>query len=1238
MIITSVIMVLLFVIFGLASLKQMNELGELTSTLYDHPLTVSNAALKARAGVLSMHRSMKDVTMSRSEAEIHTAMQAVKTEEVKVYRQLDLVKERILGAEGKNLVQETIEMFAGWKSIRIEVQDLALLGEKALASRITKGKGADYVAQLERKMADLNAYARNKADGFMVRAGEVQHGIVIQTIIFILCVAFISSLVSMVMIRSILSSLSSLGATMEQISSTGNLTMASAPGSNEISEMAGHFNGLVSRLKNQFWLRDGINELNRELSGDLTYDELVSRSINFISRHTGACSGALYSFDRLEKVAELKASYAFVDRKHLSNRFEAGQGIIGQVAVEMKPIHLKGITSEEAVGQTGTISEPPRSIYAVPLLYENTLYGILETAYFEDLDNLKKEFLDSTAVIIAASLYTSTQNQRIKELFDFSQQANKELEARQLELDATNEELQAQTEELQAQAEELKSQTVELERQRVRVFEADRLKSEFLSNMSHELRTPLNSILALSQLMINRGTGKNIDQEAEFLGVIERNGRHLLNLINDILDLSKIESGRMDLELEKLDPRQTIHAAVETIKPLADEKGLSIEVDDGASKEMLTDRDKIQQILINLLSNAVKFTEQGSVKLTVAATDNMIAFTVSDSGIGISEEDLPKIFDQFRQADGSTTRRFDGTGLGLAICQKLANLLGGEITVKSNVGLGSVFTLSLPLMSGEPAKLDAFTASPPIPVPAPASLKRTVLVIDDDPVVRDLIVTYLKESGYETSVANNGREGLRKIREIRPYAVTLDLLMPDLDGWDVLRQMKSSEDTADIPVIIVSIAEDQATGAAMGAAGYLVKPVDKKLLLDELDKLSLTSKISRILVVDDEPAVRVLLQDILGQTYYLVDTASGGEEALRKIEIDPPDAVILDLVMPDLDGFTVLKKLRETELFQDIPVIVLTSKDLTPEERSVLQKEVHRTILKGEMDKNRLLTDLDSSLKQLEKTRPVAKKEKPLLLVVEDNPTAALQIKTALEDNGFAVMPASGGAEALECVKRVVPDGIILDLMMPEIDGFQVLEKIRSTSWTRELPVLILTAKELTREDKGRLSHNNVQQLIQKGSLDRDELVARVRKLLDPEPQIIEVEPVEKVNITIAQSDHKILIVEDNPDNLMTITAILEDVGYGFLTARNGREAVDVAQKLKPNLILMDIQLPGMSGLEAAGLIKSDSTLSDIPIIALTAKAMRGDREQALEKGCDDYLAKPINPEDLVGKIRKWMS
>ena len=649
--------------------------------------------------------------------------------------------------------------------------------------------------------------------------------------------------------------------------------------------------------------------------------------------------------------------------------------------------------------------------------------------------------------------------------------------------------------------------------------------------------------------------------------------------------------------------------------------------------------EKLHQILLNLLSNAVKFTEAGRVEIRVCASAEQISFVVSDTGVGIDARDLPGVFDQFRQADGSTTRRHDGTGLGLAIARRLAELLGGELTARSVLGEGSTFALTLPIRC-----LDGLGPAnePPLPGPTPArSPTRPVLVVDDEPGARSLIRGVLVRNGCEVVEASNGEEALRLARQLQPCAITLDVLMPDMDGWEILQRLKAAAETAAIPVLIASVSDGQATGFALGAAGYVAKPIQKACLLREIRRTLGQRVPRRVLVVDDSPVDRRFLAGLLEELNCRVREAADGREALALIADQRPDVVCLDLVMPELDGFDVLARIRADPATRDLPVIVVTAKDLTQDERDRLALSVERVMTKRRDGQPELAGEL---ARALEETVPSPGSTGRAVLVVEDNEIAALQIRAALEAHRYAVTVASGGAGALAAVRVAVPDAIVLDLMMPDVDGFEVFSQLRSRPATRHTPVLVLTAKELTAEDRARLVYNNVSQLVQKGSVDRDQLVACVAGLFShTEPKELLARPVADRRPPEAQADGgpaapgTVLVVEDHPDNLLTLGLMLDKAGCPYVSAGNGREAVRVARATRPALILMDVQLPGMSGLEATRALKGDPDTAGIPIVAVTARAMEGEREAILATGCDDYISEPVAPEALSAILRRWL-
>jgi len=765
---------------------------------------------------------------------------------------------------------------------------------------------------------------------------------------------------------------------------------------NGLEQQAAELQTITDELQIRQKIQQQALAASAGLAAGASLTELLDEGLRQFMLTTRAQVGAIYLRDKDDSFRLARVIGEAPDAP-LAKRIEPGAGGLGHAAASRQIEILADIPPETRYHIRTVVGESlPNGVVHVPLVLQDRTVGVMALG---SLYPIRPEQLE-VAELVRAQMATAIIN---AQAHAETERLARDLQATNEELACLNEELQSQAEELQGQSEELQAQTAELIAQQSRVEEADKLKSEFLSNMSHELRTPLNSIMALSQLMISRGPGKDTEQETEFLQVIERNGRQLLKLINDILDLSKIEAGRIDLFVSEFAPRSVVERAISTISPLATEKGLSIKSRFAGIASMMADEDKVYQILLNLLSNAVKFTDRGEIEVTVAPAGLWgVGFSVRDTGIGIVESDLAAIFDEFRQIDGSTTRRHEGTGLGLAICRKLARLLGGEIEVQSEPGRGSVFTLVLPIQ-------------------------------------------------YQGSVSGSEPKRTKKPDDLAPLQ----------------------------------------SGKA----------------------------------VEDEPVV-------LGK-----------------------------------------------------------------------------------------------------------KRDHPLLLVVEDNPVAVMQIQSVLEDAGYIVRTAANGEEGLRLARNEIPDGIVLDLMMPGVDGFEVLEQIRSTTATATLPVLILTAKELTSADRARLSHNHIQQLVQKGSLDRKHLLECVDKMLREtrEPSLTQLKTAD-CSVPVLDHDHpQILVVEDHPDNRLTLEALLKELGCSFTTVSNGIQAIQAVREHQPALVLMDINLPLLSGIDATRRIKSDPELRDIPVIALTARAMKGDRENFLAAGCDGYLSKPIEPSALYQLLEQWL-
>jgi signal transduction histidine kinase/CheY-like chemotaxis protein len=509
-----------------------------------------------------------------------------------------------------------------------------------------------------------------------------------------------------------------------------------------------------------------------------------------------------------------------------------------------------------------------------------------------------------------------------------------------------------------------------LEVARDEAMEASRTKSSFLANVSHELRTPLNAIIGLTELLSDNTARFGTEKALEPLRRVRRAGRHLLELINDILDLSKIEAGRMDLTLESVAIGTVVEEVLGTARPLAEQNNNALELDcpDGMGS-VYADTMRLRQVLLNLLSNACKFTKGGVVRLRIARAEESgqrwIDFAVSDTGIGMTEEQLGRLFQEFGQADASTARQFGGSGLGLVISRRLCRLMGGDVTATSAPGEGSTFTVRLPR---EAAPLVAETTATTGPA-ASQSCRGTVLVIDDDPTARDLMATYLTDEGFAVETAASGVDGLRRARKLRPAAIILDILMPDIDGWTVLAALKGEPELADIPVVIVTIVDEQRSGIALGASDYLTKPIDRERLLAILSRLRAAGPPGSVLVVEDDEDQRQLVRALLGARGWRVREAVNGRLALDAVAAKLPDVILLDLMMPEMDGFELVAALQAKAAWREIPVVVVTALDLTAEDRRRLSGGVEQILSKHAFPLAELMARVCALLEAGEKPR-----------------------------------------------------------------------------------------------------------------------------------------------------------------------------------------------------------------------------------------------------------------------------
>jgi len=917
----------------------------------------------------------------------------------------------------------------------------------------------------------------------------------------------------------------------------------------------------------QQWLEAGQARLATAMLGEQSDEELGESILTFLTQFLGARGGALFAGDagQFRRIATLGVPG---DAK-IPDSFSLKEGLLGQVATNRESILLSDVPDNYLTIGSALGQDNPRHLTIAPAIADDTTQGVIELGFLQPVGPEVMTFLDQAAGAIGVALRSARFRSDLQNLLHETQRQSDELQVQTEELRVSNEELEEQGNALKEQQARLEQQQIELEQTNAQLEEqaqqlevqrddlarsnaavelkareleqTSRYKSDFLANMSHELRTPLNSLLILSKLLGDNPKGNLTEEQVKYATTIQSSGNDLLQLINDILDLSKIEAGHVQIRPESVSLDRLTRDMLQVFQPIADEHGLAfdIKVPDESPATVDTDRQRLEQILKNLLSNAFKFTEQGSVTLEIApAGKDKIALSVTDTGIGIAEEQQREIFEAFRQADGTISRKYGGTGLGLSISRELARLLGGTIALTSTPGEGSRFALTIP-RAYDPeliAERDepAITPAPAKPAPAVTATEarpkprvirrveddreslrtaeRILLVVEDDSTFAGIVRDLAHEMGFQCLVAGTAEEALELAREYKPSAVVLDVGLPDQSGLAVLDRLKSDVETRHIPVHVVSAADHSQTALSLGAIGYLVKPVKREDLANVLQTLAtkLSTSSRRVLIVEDDPVQRDAVAKLLASGE--VETVGVGTvaESLDRLRSETFDCMVLDLSLPDASGFALLETLQEDQGHSFPPVIVYTGHDLSPDDEQRLRRYSDSIIIKGARSPERLLDEVSLFLHQVVTDLPPehqqmiqtarnrdAVLEGRRILVVEDDVRNVYSLTNILEPHGVTIEIARNGKEAIEALEKSTADGgsaidlVLMDVMMPVMDGLTATRAIRKKARWKKMPIIALTAKAMP-DDQARCIEAGASDYMAK-PLDVDKLLSLVR-------------------------------------------------------------------------------------------------------------------------------------------------
>jgi len=1193
-----IVILVLLIFMAFFSINQLAESNQRLLNIVEVSSKKLNLSNELMIAVLDAARQEKNIILEKNPVRKNYYKD-------RIYRALETIENKtnelteLADDNGKVTLKEFSDTWTSYKPYLNEIIILAMKNDVEKATTISIGKGAQVrdnaINDLDRlvdknKKSMLNDKIQNEKDY------DAALSLIIVLIIVSILAAFI---ISFWIIQSITSRISSIAREAQRIASrehtnekledkskdelkpiflslvnvnesfreiaekanivaSGDYALDLTPRSekdtlgNALNKMTRSLRETTAANEKHIWLTAGQNQFNQVLIGVQKVDKLASNTISFLCTYLKANVGTIYLLNENDNTLGLCGQYAFSSPKDTKKIFSMNEGLIGQAAREKKQISISDVTDDQLRITSSILDTKPRHILITPFLFEGKILGVIEIGRLTEFNETEKEFIDFSMDIIATSVNSAVDRKQILELLEETQVQSEELTTQQEELRQMNEELEEQTqnlkqqqEELQMTNEELEEQTQSLEIKNTEVLAAkndielktkqleisSKYKSEFLANMSHELRTPLNSLLILSK-DLSENKKKNLDTiQVECAEIIYKSECDLLALINEVLDLSKIEAGKMLINIESVSLKTFTNDLIINFKHHAEQKGLKLtcKLGDDLPEFIITDLQRLNQIMKNLLSNAIKFTEEGSVSISVDKnTKSTLIISVTDTGLGIKEEKQMAIFEAFQQADGGTSRKYGGTGLGLSISRELAKLLSAEIRVSSKINEGSTFSLTIPLQikaekdidmlvtleESDFHKFNAEFENKYLNYPSIQDDRnsitgndKVVLIIEDDLNFASILFNQANKKGFKCLSASTGEDGLSLATKYKPQAIILDMGLPGISGQEVLHELKANPSLSHIPVHVISASEASLDPIENGAIEYLMKPIDRNKLEASFSRIAnfANGKIKNLLIIEDNQNSRTAIRTLIGNGEVKCIEAGTGAEGLTLYQGNHIDCIILDLGLPDMSGFELIHKLNEMTDHKIPPIIVYTGKELTKEENNELQQYAKSVIIKGVKSEDRLLDETALFLHRTTINLPVSNqinkkniynKEAVFItkkiLLADDDSRNVYALSKILNDRGMDILKAENGIQALELLNTHPDiDLVLMDIMMPDMDGYEAIRQIRLQKKFINLPVIALTAKAM-KDDKQKCIDAGANEYITK-PIDIDRLLSLMR-------------------------------------------------------------------------------------------------------------------------------------------------